>query len=301
MTDEWEILRRLAAREDIAFEPARLPIRKWQTLPSGIRLSYLDWPGDGPIALFLHGGAMTAHTFDLVCLDLSDRYHCVALELRGHGDSDAPQDKSIGAMANDIAAFNDVQNWSRLNLVGMSLGGCVAGHFAATDPGRLASLAFIDVGPTVNFESTASMRQFFNDVPSGQSVEQLVDRAMASSRSTDRDKIHYRFQRNLKVTPAGVAWKMDRRRSTDFEHILGKLSELAGLASTISCPVLVVKGGASVVLTDNNADAFARTFPNGRWQVLEGASHNVQEDRPKDLANLLRGHFTSDGTIGSAA
>ena len=111
---------------------------EWQMLPSGIRLSYLDWPGDGPIALLLHGG-----------------------------DSDAPQDESIGTMVDDIAAFTDAQDWSRFNLVGMSLGGCVAGHFAATDPGRLASLTFIDVGPKVNFESTASMRQFFNDVPSG--------------------------------------------------------------------------------------------------------------------------------------
>jgi pimeloyl-ACP methyl ester carboxylesterase len=291
MTDEWALLQRLAARENIAFEPARLPTRKWQMLPSGVRLSYLDWPGDGPVALMLHGGALTAHTFDLVCLDLSDRYHCVALELRGHGDSDAPEDKSIGVMVDDIAAFIDAREWRRFNLVGMSLGGCVAGHFAATDPGRLASLTFIDVGPKVNFESTASVRQFFNDTPSGQSVEQLVDRAMASSRSADRDKIHYRFQRNLKATSDGVAWKMDRRRSTDFEHILGKLSELTGLASTIPCPVLIVKGGASVVLTENNADAFARAFPSGRWQVLEGAGHNVQEDKPKELANLLRGHF----------
>src|SRR4030081_3475625 len=162
-------------------------------------------------------------------------------------------DLGIPIRINLISSRSNAQNWSRFNLVGMSLGGCVAGHFAATSPDRLASLTFIDVGPTVNFESTASMRQFFNDVPSEQSVEQLVDRAMASSRSADRDKIHYRFQRNLKATPAGVAWKMDRRRSTDFDHILGKLSELAGLALTIPCPVLVVKGGASVVLTEDNA------------------------------------------------
>jgi pimeloyl-ACP methyl ester carboxylesterase len=177
----------------------------------------------------------------------------------------------------------------------MSLGGGVAGHFAATNPGRLRTLAFIDVGPTVNFESTAPMRQFFDQVRSGQSVEQLVDSAIASSRSADRDKIQYRFQRNLKTTPAGVAWKMDRRRPADFEHILGKLSELAGLAQTISCPVLIVKGGGSAVLTEENADAFARAFPNGRLQIIADASHNVQEDKPKDLANLLRGHFVCEG------
>jgi pimeloyl-ACP methyl ester carboxylesterase len=295
MTDEWALLRKLAVRENISFEEARLPTRKWQTLHSGIRLSYLDWPGRGPTALFLHGGALTAHTFDLVCLDLSDRYHCVALELRGHGDSDRADDRSIGTMADDVAAFVDAQDWSPLHLVGMSLGGNVAGHFAATYPGRLASVTFVDVGPKVNFESTASMRRFFNEFQSAQSVEQLVELAVAESRSGDRDTIHYRFQRNLKATPTGFVWKMDPRRPTDFEQILGKLSDLAGLAPDISCPVLIIKGGRSAVLREQDADSFARAFPNGRWQIVEKAGHNVQEDDPKGLATELRSHFASAG------
>jgi pimeloyl-ACP methyl ester carboxylesterase len=295
MTDEWALLRKLAARENIPFEAARLPTRKWQTLSSGIRLSYLDWPGRGPTALFLHGGALTAHTFDLVCLDLSDRYHCVALELRGHGDSDKADDRSIDAMVDDVAAFVDAQDWPSLHLVGMSLGGNVAGHFAAAYPIRLASITFIDVGPKVNFESTASMRRFFNEARSAQSVEQLVELAVAESRSGDRDTIHYRFQRNLKATPAGFVWKMDQRRPADFDHILDKLSELAGLAPHISCPALVVKGGCSAVLTEQDADSFARAFPNGRWQIVGKAGHNVQEDNPKGLANELRNHFAGTG------
>lgn len=295
MTDEWALLRKLAARENIPFEAARLPTRKWQTLPSRIRLSYLDWPGRGPAALFLHGGALTAHTFDLVCLDLSDRYHCVALELRGHGDSDKSDDRSIDTMTEDVAAFVAAQDRSPLHLVGMSLGGVVAGHFAATNPARLASVTFIDIGPKVNVESTASMRRFFNEVRSAQSVEQLVELAVAQSRSGDRDTIHYRFQRNLKATPEGFVWKMDRRRPADFEHILDKISELAGLAPDISCPVLVVKGGRSAVLTEQDADSFARAFPNGRWQVVGKAGHNVQEDDPKGLANELRSHFAGAG------
>jgi pimeloyl-ACP methyl ester carboxylesterase len=295
MTDEWALLRKLAARENISFETARLPTRKWQTLPSGLRLSYLDWPGRGPTALFLHGGALTAHTFDLVCLDLSDRYHCVALELRGHGDSDKADDRSIDAMVDDVAAFVAAQDWSPPHLVGMSLGGVVAGHFAATNLARLASVTFIDIGPKANAESTVPMRRFFNEVRSAQSVEQLVELAVAQSRSGDRDTIYYRFQRNLKATPEGLVWKMDRRRPADFEHILDKISDLAGLAPHISCPVLVVKGGRSVVLTEQDTDSFARAFPNGRWQIVGNAGHNVQEDNPKDLANELRSHFASAG------
>ncbi len=51
-----------------------------------------------PTIVFLHGGALNAHTWDLVCLALRDDYHCVALDQRGHGDSDwAPADSNEGA------------------------------------------------------------------------------------------------------------------------------------------------------------------------------------------------------------
>ena len=70
-----------------------------------LRFRYLDWGTKGrrPI-LFLHGGALTAHTWDLCCLALRDEFYCVALDQRGHGDSDwAPDaDYSISAQREDI-------------------------------------------------------------------------------------------------------------------------------------------------------------------------------------------------------
>src|ERR1700749_4658511 len=52
------------------------------------RFHYLDWGGSGHPILFLHGGGLNAHTWDVVALMLRDRYRCVALDQRGHGDSE---------------------------------------------------------------------------------------------------------------------------------------------------------------------------------------------------------------------
>jgi len=50
-----------------------------------MRLHYLDWGNNHlPPMLFLHGGALTAHTWDLVCLALREEYHCLALDQRGN-------------------------------------------------------------------------------------------------------------------------------------------------------------------------------------------------------------------------
>src|SRR2546423_5735877 len=75
---------------------------------NGLRLHYVDWgAASGMPLLFLHGGGLTCRTWDLVCLALRDRYRCLALDLRGHGDSewDRDGDYDIDAIAADVFAF----------------------------------------------------------------------------------------------------------------------------------------------------------------------------------------------------
>src|SRR5260221_14290714 len=56
---------------------------------NGIRLHYLDWGRTSDRTMvFLHGGGLNAHTFDLVCLGLRREFHCISLDQRGHGDSE---------------------------------------------------------------------------------------------------------------------------------------------------------------------------------------------------------------------
>ena len=55
----------------------------------GLRLHDLDWGHrDRPALIFLHGGRLTAHTWDLVCLAMRADFHCLAIDQRGHGDSE---------------------------------------------------------------------------------------------------------------------------------------------------------------------------------------------------------------------
>src|SRR5262245_32909646 len=66
----------------------------------GLRLHYLDWGTAGrPPIVFLHGGALTAHTWDVVCLALRSEYRCLALDQRGHGDSEWSPVMDYGADA----------------------------------------------------------------------------------------------------------------------------------------------------------------------------------------------------------
>ena len=75
-----------------------------------MRLHYLDWgTADRPPIVFLHGGGLTAHTWDLICLALRADYHCLALDQRGHGDSEWSPELHYGPEAHlaDLEGFID--------------------------------------------------------------------------------------------------------------------------------------------------------------------------------------------------
>jgi pimeloyl-ACP methyl ester carboxylesterase len=222
---------------------------------------------------------------------LADRLRCIAVDMRGHGDSGWSDDYRIAASVADIVALIDHLAAGPVHLVGMSLGGCVAGHAAAAMGERAASLTFVDVGAEVDFAASATVRDFMGKIGAVPRIEDLVSEALAVSPRTDADLMLYRYRALMKPSPEGFVLRQDRRRPPDFPHILGELARLADFAKGIVCPVLVVRGGRSRILTDETAARFADRFPNGRWLVVPDAGHNVQEDNPVGLIGALCDHI----------
>jgi pimeloyl-ACP methyl ester carboxylesterase len=295
-----DLLRRLAHARAIEFSPDRLPHSGWLRASDGVRLHYLDWPGNGDVLLLLHGGALSAHTFDLLALALGGDIRCIALDMRGHGLSDWADQYPVDRFAADVTELIDDLGLPGIHVAGMSLGGCVAGHAAPLLGDRLESLTFIDVADEVNFSASARMRAFFDQVRPVPEVQDLVRQALTVSPQTDPDLMSYRYQHLLKPGPDGFTWRMDRRRRTDFAAILGKLAALIALAPRLCCPVLVVKGDRSRVLSQRRLQGFAGRFRDGAWTVIPDAGHNVQEDQPVRLAAALR-HVIGRARIRDAA
>ena len=128
--------------------------------PEGLELNCVDWEGSGEPILLLHGGTLTCHTWDLVCLAMRGRFRCVAVDLRGHGNSDWADSYTMDAYVNDVAAVIADFRWAMVHMVGMSLGGIIAAHYAATVGSRAASSAMVDVAPNVDFGAVGPMRDF---------------------------------------------------------------------------------------------------------------------------------------------
>jgi pimeloyl-ACP methyl ester carboxylesterase len=279
----------LARRCGIDFVDATDPVRRECIAPDSVRLNYLDWGGNGDPIVFLHGGALTAHSWDLVCIGLRDSYRCIALDLRGHGDSGWSDDYRIDTAAADVAALVATLSVASCHVVGMSLGGNVAAHFAGAYPARASSLTLVDVGPGVDFEATRSLRNFVDEAQDVGNLEMVIAAALLVNPQADRDKLVYRLKHSTEPTADGrYRWRMDRRRPFDYDHVLGKLAELPALAAHIACPVLVARGARSRIFSNDAAARCAALFARGEWTRIEDAGHNIQEDNPRALLAELK-------------
>jgi esterase len=258
----------------------------------GIRFHYVDWGGDGQPVVFLHGGLLTAHTWDLVCLALRDRFWCLALDLRGHGDSDWAPDGNydLDEFVADVDAFVTELGLEQPALVGQSLGAMTALGLAAREPDRFAALVLVDIGARVRIEGAQRLRGFATHSAGPRTLEELIDLSVGFNPRRHPALLERSLLHNLR--PAGEGrymWKYDGSGlAAGFERTRAAAGTIPDLARRVSCPALVVRGGESDLVEEDSARDLAELLPDGRLVTIAGAGHNVQGDEPRALAAALR-------------
>ena len=231
-----------------------------------LRFRYLDWGNEGlrPL-LFLHGGALTAHTWDLCCLALRDEFHCIALDQRGHGDTDwAPDaDYSIAAQREDVKGFVDALGLDHFILAGMSMGAINALAFAIHYPERLSAPGADRCRPrgqAPRVEPHPRFRQWRRQA----GAARRDHRAGAGLQPAARPAILRRsLMHNLRQqTDGNWVWKYDRRRFQQMgdAHAEERRGLAEGLAK-VTCPTLVVRGAESDVFHEEDAERLAHACP----------------------------------------
>ena len=168
----------------------------------GLRLHYLDWGGRGrPPLLFLHGGCLTAHTWDLVCLALRADFRCVALDQRGHGDSEWSPILDYGPDAHmrDIGGMVEQLELDRPVVIGHSLGGLNTFSYAVRAADRLTGVVMVDVGPVVQSSAVQRIADFVTGEPAQGTLEDFVRRARAFNPRRDPRLLRYSLLHNLRL------------------------------------------------------------------------------------------------------
>jgi pimeloyl-ACP methyl ester carboxylesterase len=260
-----------------------------QTIVRHQRFHVLEW-GDveHPPVLLLHGGNQSAHSWDLVSLHLADRYHIVAPDQRGHGDSEWSRDVdyTLGALARDAAALIGDRGLRSPIIVGHSMGGMVALLLAKLHPEILRALVIVDVAPELSERGTAVIRDFVKRNVEFDDPEEFLDRVARYDPFRKREHMARTLKYNLLRRADGkYVSKHDRRRVDDP---FGSEIVTLDCVRQFAFPTLVVRGGESTVLEPDAAERFTDALPEGRLVTVPDCGHNVHsQNTPGFLAALV--------------
>jgi pimeloyl-ACP methyl ester carboxylesterase len=252
----------------------------------GLTLIADEWnraASTGPSVLFLHGGGQNRYSWKNTCQVLADQgLHVVALDSRGHGDSDRAPDAnySVDALCTDTHAVLD-QIGRPTILIGASMGGMTAMPVAhEAGPEKVTKLVLVDVVPRYEKDGSARIRDFMASGLNG--FESLDDAAQAVA-----SYLPYRtkprspegLKKNLRLRDGRWFWHWDPAFLTvpaDDKFVRVAKLEQAVMALTI--PILLIRGRLSDVVSEEGVKDFLEKVPDAEFVELSGAGHTAAGD-----------------------
>ena len=285
-----------ATRMGVPFQREVEPLDKEVTV-QGMKFHYLDWE-PAPAAegrqtlVFLHGNAQQAHSWDFISLALCDTYHCLALDARGHGDSDwAPQGEyTVDAYVQDLAACVDALGLDRFILVGHSMGGRTCYVYTSQYPDKVKALVIVDSGPRAIAAGISRMDSFKQLPDLLDTYDEFADRVQEYT-GRPREQVAGALKHTIRRRADGKwTWKYDKLLRTPGGTPPGwEPDKLWECIEKISCPTFIVRGGDSDVFAEETMDRMLQTIPGSKAVTVPKAGHLVAGDNPSGLIEAMQG------------
>lgn len=250
-------------------------------------ISGLRWGTDPIEAVFLHGSAQNAHTWDTVALALGRPL--LAVDLPGHGHSGWRDDFGYRPhqLADDVAIAVEQLCTDPVVLVGMSLGGSTATSLAARRPDLVRRVVAVDITPNPSAAAVKDIHDFIAGPQTFPSFAEIFDRTVQYNPTRSTSSLRRGIVHNAFRNPDGSwQWRYDRRDRSDAPEV--ERPDPWVEIESIGAPYLLVRGMAKgSVVTDDGVAELLRRRPASEVVEVEGAGHSVQGDKPVELAAII--------------
>ncbi len=244
---------------------------------AGVKIWY-EARGSGPAVLLTHGYSATSRMWAPQIRGLADRFRLIVWDLRGHGESDSPEDPAAYSEAlsvDDMAAILDACGVDRAAIGGLSLGGYLSLGFHVRHPGRTRALMLFDTGPGYRSDEG---RQKWNRMAESY-ARGLDEKGLASLGSgAEVRAAQHRSASGLAHAARGILKQQDAR-------VIDSLPE-------IRVPTLVLWGERDEPFA-KPGEYMAAKIPGARKVVIPGAGHAANLDQPQAFNQAVDDFLTT--------
>jgi esterase len=276
----------MAEHATSAGDPHEPPADRFITV-NGLRIHYLEWGTSGrqPLIL-LHGIARVAHTFDHLAPHFSRRYHVIAVDMRGHGDSgwDPKQAYLVEDYVRDIEGLVEQLKLRDIVFWGNSTGGRVAQVFAGSHPELVAAVIVEDVGPErPSAISEGRGKRMAQEESGWASTDELLAKVGKDYPRTGAPLLEALVRHGSRQRADGrVIWKRDPAINKGFVP-----TELWRFVQNIKAPIIYILGGASTIVPAETQARLARTLPQAEIVTMPGLGHYPSEESPAEFLAIV--------------
>ncbi len=257
-------------------------------LAGNIEISYDD-VGSGTPVLFVHGFPHNRSLWSPQVNALVDRARCIAPDLRGFGETTVAPPYSMDQYADDLAALLDVARIDRAVIAGLSMGGYITFAFWRRHRERVRALVLADTRPGADDDESSRKRGDLAAVARTQGSAAVAERMMTGmvGRST-RDK-----------SPEVVEQVYGMLASAPADGVVGALEAMVARPDSsptlgdIDVPTLIVVGEEDALTPVREARAMHASVRGSRLEVLAGAGHVSNLERPAAFNHVLSEFLSS--------
>ncbi|MDQ6433991.1 alpha/beta hydrolase [Mesorhizobium sp. LHD-90] len=254
--------------------------KKTVKLGNGLTLAYVEAGNtDGVPTLLLHGYTDNSRSWSLIAPFLKNR-RLLAVDLRGHGKSEAPPCcYAYTDLANDAALFLEAMGIAKADVIGHSLGSLAGQLLAAQHPDKVGKLVLVSSTTAIGsgpgswlWDNVTQLKAPID--PNSQFMKDWY----ANPNPVDEDFIT-RERTESAATPIqvwnGVLWG-------------AATGDLAPITSQVKAPVLVLWGEKDGLFDLPHQEKLEKAYPDARFEVFAGAGHNMFWEFPKDAATIIK-------------
>jgi esterase len=269
---------------------AQTPVDRYVAV-NGLRIHYVDWGnanGAGaakPPMILIHGLDRVARTFDHLVPHFTSRYHVIAVDMRGHGDSD--WDPAARYVVEDHVSDLEglVAQLGLRNIVvwGNSTGGRVAQVFAGRHPELVSHVIAEDVGPERPQQiSDNYLRRVKEEENGWASEEELLTRLRAAPAAADAVLVPYVRHGTKRRGDGRLVWKRDPNLVKGFVA-----TDLWSVVRAITAPTIYILGGRSNIVPPATQDELRKALPRVEIVTIPDVGHYPSDEKPAEFVAIV--------------